>query len=56
LGSDDEQNDDIRKKINKDDLEENEDGLDSDLDGFVVKGGDQEEIGEAEQGALNKFM
>jgi len=36
LGSDDEDNDDVRIVINKNDVEENEDGLDDDLDGFVV--------------------
>jgi hypothetical protein len=55
LGSDDENKDDARKAINKDDLDENEDGMDSDLDGFVAKG-DDIEIGDAEEGALNKFM
>ena len=55
LGSDNELNDDARKAINKDDLEENEDGLDSDLDGFVAKG-DDVEIGDAPDGAMNKFL
>lgn len=45
LGSDDEENDDAVKRINKDDEEENEDGLDDDLDGFVVHANDDEEIG-----------
>ena len=47
LGSDNEENDDVRKKINRNDAEEADDGLDSDLDGFVVKGeeGDAAEIG-----------
>ena len=44
LGSDDEEKDDIKKLINKDDDEENEEGLDEDLDGFVVHGGDDEEV------------
>jgi len=56
LGSDDEGNDDIRKVINKNDLEENEDGLDSSLDGFVDKEGDHQVIGEAEDDALLKFQ
>jgi hypothetical protein len=37
VGSNDEEHDDVDvKKINKDDVDENEDGLDKDLDGFVV--------------------
>lgn len=44
MGSDDEDNDDIRKRINRGDDDENEDGLDSDLASFVA--GDDEEIGE----------
>jgi len=36
LGSDDEENDDARKRINSDDDEENEDGMDEDLADFVV--------------------
>lgn len=55
LGSDDENKDDNRKAINKDDAEENEEGMDSDLEGFVAKG-DDVEIGDAEEGALDKFM
>jgi hypothetical protein len=50
LGSDDEEKDEKMKKIDENDLEENEDGLDSDLEGFVVKG-DEEEVGEAEDAA-----
>lgn len=53
LGSDDEANDDNRKAIDKNDAEENEDGLDDDLDGFVDN--DDIEIGDAEQGAHDKF-
>ena len=45
LGSDDEEKDDDIKQINREDGEENEDGLDDDLDGFVVRG-DDEEIGD----------
>jgi hypothetical protein len=48
LGSDDEENDDVRKEINRGEDEENEDGLDDDLDGFVVHGADDEEIGDAD--------
>ena len=35
-GSDNEEHDDIKKDINRDDLEENEEGFDQDLEGFVV--------------------
>jgi hypothetical protein len=43
LGSDDEDNDDIRKKINRNDDEEFDDAeLDDDLDGFVVRGDDED--------------
>ena len=38
LGSDNEENDDRVKNINKDDIEEDEDGLDDSLDGFVDHG------------------
>ena len=41
LGSDDEDNDDIRKKIDRNDEEEMDgDELDEDLEGFVVRGDD----------------
>ena len=56
LGSDDENNDDIKKQINKKDIEENEEGLDDDLDGFVVKGADDEVIPDAEANAFAKFQ
>lgn len=47
LGSDDSEHDDGKaKSIRSDDEDENEDGLDQDLRGFVVQGQD-EEIGEA---------
>jgi hypothetical protein len=49
MGSDDEEHDDFVKKINSDDEEENEDGLDKDLEGFVVHGGDDQEIGEEQE-------
>lgn len=35
LGSDDEDHADRVKKIDRDDVEENEDGLDEDLEGFI---------------------
>jgi hypothetical protein len=55
LGSDDEDNDDNRKAINKNDLEENEEGLDADLEGFVVKG-DEQVIGDGDEGMMDKFL
>ena len=48
LGSDNEENDDMIKAINRDDEEEDEDGQDEDLDGFVVHEADEEEIGDAD--------
>ena len=53
LGSDNEDNDDIRKDIDANDEEENEDDMDRDLDGFVA--GDDEEIGEATDEMRQKF-
>jgi len=44
----------VKKQINKKDVEENEEGLDSDLEGFVDKG-DQELVPDAEQDALDKY-
>ena len=35
LGSDDEEKDEIRKEIDKNSFEENEDDLDKDLEGFI---------------------
>lgn len=55
LGSDDEENDNIRKAINKNDAEEDEDGLDEDLKDFVVEA-DENEIGEAEHEALIRYQ
>ena len=55
LGSDDENKDEIKKQINKDDAEENEDGLDSDLDGFVDNR-DEKEIGDPDHDAEEKFL
>lgn len=46
LGSDNELNDNAVKRINKDDAEENEDGQDADLQGFVVQDGNQEDLGD----------
>lgn len=67
LGSDDEEHDDVDKKaINRQDIEENEEGLDSDLDGFIDHtkdgrgdqgaGGDDWEIEDLEEAARLKFM
>ena len=56
LGSDDEGNDEGKaKSINSDDDDENEDGLDEDLKGFVVQGQD-EEIGGANDEMMQKFL
>lgn len=55
LGSDQEENDDVRKAINREDDEENEDGLDRDLDGFVVHEGDEQEIGDESEGMMAKY-
>ena len=54
LGSDDENKDDTKKQINKNDIEENEEGLDSDLDGFVDNR-DDKEIGDPDHDAEEKF-
>ena len=66
LGSDDEANDGIRKEINRQDIEENEEGLDSDLEGFIdfTKDGrgdhalqrDDQEIEDLEEAARLKFI
>lgn len=59
LGSDNEANDDKIKKINKDDYEEDEEGLDDDLDGFVdnnAPAGDAEEIAAGDAAARDLFM
>ena len=55
LGSDNEENDDKIKKINREDAEECENGLDEDLDGFVTHEapvGDEE----AEAAARDLYM
>jgi len=57
LGSDNEDNDDVRKNINRQgDEEEDEEGLDDDLEGFVVHPGDEEEIGEANEELYDKYQ
>ena len=55
LGSDKEGNDDIKKRIDKNDQEEVDDGLDSDLDGFVVHG-DDEVVPDADVNAHAKYL
>lgn len=59
LGSDNEENDDRIKRINKTDFEEDENGLDDSLDGFVDNeqpAGDDEEIEAANQAARDLFI
>ena len=59
LGSDNEENDDKVKRINRDDYEEDENGLDDSLDGFVdhnEPAGDQEEIKAGDEAARDLFM
>lgn len=57
LGSDNEENDDVRKNIDRDgDEEEDEDGLDDDLGGFVVHGDDEEEIEDADEERMLKYQ
>ena len=59
LGSDNEENDDKVKKIDKEDIEEDEYGLDDSLDGFVdhnEPAGDDEEIKAGEEAARELFM
>lgn len=54
LGSDNELNDNAVKRINKDDAEENEDGQDADLQGFVVNDGNSD-VGD-EAGMMSKVQ
>lgn len=59
LGSDNEENDDKIKRINRDDIEEDENGLDDSLDGFVdneMPAGDDEEIEAANQAARDLYL
>ena len=65
LGSDNEEGDDAQRMIDRNDAEENEDGLDSDLDGFIdhtkdgrdeVNLGDDEEIEDLEDAARNAYL
>jgi hypothetical protein len=48
-------NDDRAKNIDRNDAEEDENGLDKDLEGFVVND-NREEIGGDDQDMFNKFM
>ncbi len=55
IGSDDEDHDEVKaKSIDSGDRDEDEEGLDEDLKGFVVTGQD-EEIGEADEEMRQKF-
>ena len=59
LGSDNEENDDRVKKINKNDVEEDEEGLDDSLDGFVDNeqpAADDQEIDAAEKAARDLYL
>jgi hypothetical protein len=56
LGSDNEDNDDVAKFINRDgDEEENEDGQDEDLKDFVVYEGDDQEIEDESADLYEKY-
>lgn len=59
LGSDDEERADlVQKAIDKDDVEENEDGHDADLEGFIDRQykADEDEINDPTDAAYQKFM
>lgn len=57
LGSDNEENDDAARAINRDgDAEENEEGLDEDLKDFVVYAGDDQEIDDEASDLYDKFQ
>jgi len=55
LGSDNEENDDKRKRINAEDSEENEEGYDKDLEDFVVHGQGEAE-GSEEEAMRDRFL
>ena len=56
LGSDNEENDDVAKAINRDgDEEEDEEGLDEDLKDFVVYEGDEQEVDDETAGLYEKY-
>lgn len=58
LGSDDEEHGDRVKHIRRDDIEENEEGLDADLEGFIDYNmpGDNDEINDPNDAAFQKYM
>jgi len=57
LGSDNEDNDDRRKLIKRDEADENEEGHDADLEDFVVHENDEDrEIGSGDEAMREKFM
>ena len=57
LGSDNEENDDIAREINREgDDEENEEGQDEDLKDFVVYAGDDQEIEDEDSELYDKFQ
>lgn len=57
IGSDDEEHDEGKaKSINSGDHDENEEGLDDDLKGFVVQGGQDEEIGGTDEEMRLRFI
>lgn len=56
LGSDNEENDDVAKAINRGDEEEDEEGHDEDLKDFVVYEGDDQEIGDEDSQLYEKYQ
>ena len=58
LGSEDEDHGDRVKKIDRDDIEENEDGLDEDLEGFIDReiANDNDDINDPNNAALSKYL
>ena len=57
LGSDNEENDDVARAINRDgDDEENEEGHDEDLKDFVVYAGDDQDIEDEGSDLYDKFQ
>lgn len=58
LGSEDEEHDNRRKEIDRDDIEENEEGLDKDLEGFIDYNmpNDNDDIHDPNNAALQKYL
>lgn len=56
LGSDNEDNDDVRKAIVRDDEEAFDEEDDADLADFVVHAGDEEDVGAEDDAAFAKFQ